>query len=136
MKKLRFTVPGKPQGKARPRHTKSGIVYTPKKTKDYEELIKTYYLLKAPMLMFADDNISLSITVWYDIPKSTPKGKAKDMLNGDIEPNKKPDIDNIVKVVIDALNGVAYNDDKQVIEVTAKKQYAANPMLIIDIRTI
>ena len=47
------------------------------------------------------------------------------MLEGEILPLKKPDMDNIVKVVADALNGVAYQDDKQVILVSAKKAYSA-----------
>lgn len=58
-------------------------------------------------------------------PKSVSKKKQKQMLEGEILPLKKPDMDNIVKVVVDALNGVAYHDDTQVILVSAKKAYSA-----------
>ena len=61
----------------------------------------------------------------FEPPKSTSKKKAQQMLAGELHVMKKPDIDNIVKVVADALNGVAYKDDIQIVFVAAKKAYSA-----------
>ena len=58
------------------------------------------------------------------------------MIKGEILPTKKPDIDNIMKVVLDALNGVAYFDDKQVCKVNFIKMYSEEPRLKILIRKI
>ena len=67
----------------------------------------------------------LRIVARFLPPKSVSKKKQKQMLEGEILPLKKPDMDNIVKVVADALNGVAYHDDTQIVLVSAKKAYSA-----------
>ena len=53
------------------------------------------------------------------------------MRNGDLMPAKKPDIDNIAKAVLDALNSVAYRDDTQIVELQIRKQYSEKPRLEI-----
>lgn len=53
------------------------------------------------------------------------------MLNGELLPAKKPDIDNIAKAVLDALNSVAYRDDTQIVELQIRKQYSEKPRLEI-----
>ena len=63
------------------------------------------------------------ITASFLPPKSASKRKKVEMLEGKIYPTKKPDIDNILKVVLDALNGLAYRDDSQVISCTVLKTY-------------
>lgn len=55
---------------------------------------------------------------------------------GKIFPTKKPDIDNVIKVIADALNGVAYDDDKQIIDVSARKVYSETPRVDVRIRII
>lgn len=80
--------------------------------------------------------MSLTITAYYKIPKSASKKKAYEMSSGKIVPTKKPDIDNIIKIVADALNGIAYYDDKQIISVYAKKAYSETPGVNVRIRII
>ena len=69
--------------------------------------------------------VTLRIVARFLPPKSVSKKRTKDMLAGQELPLKKPDIDNIVKVVADALNGVAYHDDTQIVYVVTKKAYSA-----------
>ena len=69
--------------------------------------------------------VTLRIVARFLPPKSGSKVMKKRMLEGEVFPLKKPDMDNIVKVVSDALNGVAYHDDTQVVLVVAKKAYSA-----------
>ena len=134
----RFFVPGKPQGKGRPRFTKAGHAYTPQKTVDYETLIAAEYCrLQKPMTNFEKmANVEIEIQAWFPIPKSDSKKEKARKLSGQILPRTKPDLDNITKAVLDALNGVAYYDDKQVVKVTASKIYGDQPGLLCTVTHI
>ena len=131
MRSVTFQVPGKPHGKARARTyynpaAKKHVSHTPDNTVLYENLIKDQFLNHADgFYMERGIPVTLRIVARFLPPKSVSKKKQKQMLEGEILPLKKPDMDNIVKVVADALNGVAYQDDKQVILVSAKKAYSA-----------
>ena len=121
---IEFTVPGEPFGKQRPRHSRvSGTTYTPKETKLHEQLIQWAYR-KAGGHKFPED------------PKSTPKYRRADMLSGKIRPTKKPNWDNIGKLVCDALNGVAYDDDKCVCEAVVRKFYGCEPRILVRLEDI
>lgn len=120
---ITFTVPGKPQGKGRPRFSR-GRTYTPKKTVEYEALIKRCYLLHGGVKL--EGAVRLRILVLYPIPKKTKAIDRQLMVQGHILPTKKPDGDNIEKAVADALNGVAYDDDSQIVKAYWEKRYAAD----------
>lgn len=75
--------------------------------------------------------IKVRIQAFYEVPKSCSKVRRTAMLNGELLPAKKPDIDNVVKAVLDALNKVAYRDDNQVVELQIRKQYSERPRLEI-----
>jgi Holliday junction resolvase RusA-like endonuclease len=122
-----FFVPGAPQGKGRARvamiagHARA---YTPEKTASYESLIKAQYHLMYPGELPILGEVNMEIRAWFEIPKSTSGKKAAAMLRQDINPTKKPDSDNIAKCVCDALNGIAYRDDTQIINLHISKRYA------------
>ncbi len=109
MQSICFTIPGKPQGKARARtfynpKTKGMSSMTPEKTVLYENLISTCYLQAAGEERFSDeDYLLVRIQAYFEPTKSISKKKREEMLQGMILPAKKPDIDNIVKSVLDAL---------------------------------
>lgn len=140
MDSILFSVPGPPQGKARARTVrgKGGqtFSYTPDKTVLYENLIKVSYLQVTKKLFNNKEPINVRITACFEPAKSTSKKKRMQMLSGEIKPTKKPDIDNIVKCILDGLNGVAYRDDTQVIEVSATKIYAERPEVRVEITVI
>jgi len=123
-----FVVPGQPQGKARARTTNFGS-YTPEKTVLYENYIKMCY--QQQFKECTDKPIEISITACFEPVKSVSKAQRLAMLNNLIPPTKKPDIDNIAKVVLDALNGIAYKDDKQVIKLNVYKKYFGRAELIV-----
>lgn len=139
MKSVQFHVPGKPQGKARARTVyssglKHSVTYTPDNDLLYENLIKTMYIHAAKGIKFDKEvPVALRIVARFEPPKSTSKKKKLQMLSGEIPVIKKPDIDNIVKVIADALNGVAYKDDTQIVFVAAKKTYSAEEGLDVTI---
>jgi Holliday junction resolvase RusA-like endonuclease len=115
-----FEIPGTPQGKARARTTKFGS-YTPEKTVLYENYIKLCYQQVSKVC--TDKPLEIFIESVFEPTKSTSKVQRQAMLSGLIKPTKKPDIDNIAKTVLDALNGIAYKDDTQVIKLTIDKSY-------------
>lgn len=119
-----FIVDGKPQGKQRPRFSRiSKTVYTPTKTAKYEKQIAKAYTESGGKCIPADCYVSVSVSAFFPIPKSYSKKKREDCLERILRPDKKPDMDNILKVVLDALNKVAYEDDKQVVELIGRKYY-------------
>lgn len=119
-----FIVDGKPQGKQRPRFSRiSKTVYTPTKTAKYEKQIAKAYTESGGKCIPAECYVSVSVSAFFPVPKSYSKKKREDCLERILKPDKKPDIDNILKVVLDALNDVAYEDDKQVVELIGRKYY-------------
>lgn len=101
----RFKVAEKVRGKARPRVTRYRA-FTPKETKTYESLVRGIYLSEVGKKH--NGRVAVFVDVYRALPKSRPK-------KVESEPDTiKPDCDNIGKIVLDALNGVAYDDDGQV----------------------
>mgnify|MGYP002866505950 CR=1 FL=1 len=118
-----FTVPGEPEGKARPKvNTVTRSAYTPKKTRTYEAKIKGCYSLQGGVKY--EGAVRVRIIAFFKIPKSYTKKKRELIEAGKLLPTKKPDGDNIAKAVFDALNGVAYDDDKQITSYEVMKRYA------------
>jgi Holliday junction resolvase RusA-like endonuclease len=136
---MRFTVYGKPQGKARARTVRNnGKVhsFTPKKTVEYEEKIKWAYIQAySPLTCFnALTPLSIQIAAFYEAPLSYTKNKKKRCYDGEISPTTKPDADNIAKCVCDALNGIAYKDDSAIVMLQVRKAYGEPARVEIEIR--
>lgn len=132
-----FTVEGKPQGKARARtfyDNRAGKMrsITPAQTRSYEDLIRWKYK-EAGGIYHGESTLQVAINAFYPIPQSFSKAKRKAAEMGILRPTTKPDCDNIIKVVLDALNGVAYYDDKQVVSVFCDKHYSEIGYLKIEI---
>ena len=133
--RISFTIYGQPVAKGRTKF--SGHVYTPPKTKEYEENVKALFLSNFGMLPFNKDaKLCVEIYAWYQIPKSKPKQVKENMRLEIIRPTVKPDLDNVIKIIMDALNGVAYPDDKQVVEIHAIKRYSDDPCVTVMIEEI
>lgn len=135
-----FRVIGKPQGKARARtfyNKKMGRMQsvTPEQTKSYEDLIRWSYK-DAGGEYLGEKTLKVNIRAFYEIPKSFSKKKKELAFAYKLRPTTKPDCDNIIKVVLDALNGVAYYDDKQVLEVSCEKYYNDIGCLVVEIEEI
>ncbi len=138
LRRIRFEVPGEPRGKERPRYSnKSKSMYTPSSTKNYEKLIALAYRAAYGNRSFRQgEPLKIYIWAYFAIPATDSIPKFKEKQSGKIRPTKKPDWDNIGKVVTDALNGVAYHDDAQIVEAVMKKFYSYNPRLEIIISSI
>lgn len=117
-----FEILGKVQAKERPRF--NGVsAYTPAKTKNYENWVKWSFLSAySNPTPIVENPIRVKIIAYFSIPKNTSKKKQQEMISGKIRPTIRPDVDNIVKSILDSLNGIAYSDDKQVVETIVEKK--------------
>lgn len=135
--KIAMTIPGEPQGKARPRFdSRNRRTYTPKKTKDYEDLIATVYQMRSRGATFGDRPVVLLVRAQMGVPKSDSAKTMLQKLQNMIRPTKKPDWDNIGKIVCDALNGLAWHDDAQIVDARVQKFYSDEPRVEIIIKDL
>lgn len=119
---MQFVIPGLPKGKGRPRFTRNGRTYTPKETILYENLVAASYDGEK-----FDGDLCAKIVCYFPIPKSVSKKKREEMLTEKVYYNHKPDCDNLAKIILDSLNGIAYDDDKQVVRLEIAKYYSDRP---------
>ena len=134
--KIELTVPGEPQGKLRAKAVRIGkhiSTYTPDKTVKYETYIRELFATKYPEFVPLENALLLKFIAWVSIPKSTSKKKKILMQKGEIRPTKKPDIDNIFKVILDALQSLAFRNDSQFVAALPLKYYSERPRLEIKI---
>lgn len=136
---VKFKIPGSPIGKQRPRMCRingKSITYTPKETKKYEQLVRASYTAVSTAQFSKNVPLEISITALFSIPKRKSKDQKRLMLSGAIFPTRKPDGDNIVKIILDGLNKVAYEDDAQVCKIHFTKGYAENPEVNVEIKNM
>lgn len=113
-------VEGTIKGKARPRVFGKHAI-TPEDTVNYENWVKICYQQQDGRCI--DGPVKATINVYHKIPKSCTKKRLKAIREGLDYPQKKPDADNIAKIILDSLNGIAYKDDSQVIELGIIKRW-------------
>jgi len=132
---MKFEVVGSPVGKKRPKFsTIHGYAQAVKAKEDviYENLVKvSFQQAKTVDYDLFNKPIKMKITAFFAVLKSFSKKKIEQALQGTISPVTKPDVDNIAKIICDALNDVAYKDDTQIVELTIVKKYAMEPKVEI-----
>jgi Holliday junction resolvase RusA-like endonuclease len=131
---LQLVIPGEPCGKQRPRFVMAtGRTYTPGKTVNAETFIKELFAQAYPGFVPLKCALAVTVIAYMGIPVSAPKTQRVLMLSQKMWPTKKPDADNILKLVADALGGLAYVDDKQIVTAHFHKVYSDRPRLEINI---
>jgi Holliday junction resolvase RusA-like endonuclease len=133
---LTFHIHTIPVPKGRPKFSKIGgfvRTYTPKKTQDFEIEVR-----EAAKQAMTREPLETPLAVYLyfrlPIPKSYPKKRIAACLAGSERPTKKPDLDNLAKSVLDALNGVIYQDDSQIVSLHMTKVYSQHPGIDLLIR--
>lgn len=132
----RFEILGKPMAKQRPHFTKQGYAYTPKQTANYENLVRYTYQSQFSTLPKLEGYIEANITAIFEIPKSYSKKKTKELLEGHDNYDHKPDLDNIAKIILDSLNGIAYKDDAQITILHLNKEYGEQAKVVVELKEI
>ncbi len=134
---IEFTIEGSPMGKERPKFARRGKftkTYTPKKTREYEDKVKIEYNKSFRGVSFGNKPIVVNIVGIFSVPKSTSKKKTKELIGQPFD--KKPDSDNMGKIVLDPLNNLAFDDDKQVTDLEVIKRYGYNPRVEVNIKNV
>ena len=133
---LRFTVPGAPQGKGRPRIGKVGQharMFTPQKTVAYEGMVAHAAQLALAGGPLLDGPVGANVFLDCPVPASWSDKKQRMALSGEMLPTSKPDCDNVVKAIFDGLNGVAWRDDVLVVDLRVRKRFAATPCVRVEV---
>ena len=124
---FQLTIPGNPIPQKRPKFSSRGKfvqVYNPgKKDQDVIKILLKQIWEHEPI----SDPVELDITFYMPIPKGTSKIKYKEMVSDQINHVKKPDVDNLLKTVLDCMNDIVFEDDRQVHKITANKRYGETP---------
>ena len=123
-------VPGEavPQGRPRFGH---GRTYDPQKSRKYKEKVKCIARCNAPESP-TTHAVRLTLVIYRAVPKSWSRRKRADAIADKIRPTTRPDVSNVIKGIEDALNGVWYADDSQIVEYgVIGKWYAESPRVYV-----
>lgn len=113
-----------------------GRMYTPSATQKFEQKVKNAFLENYRLEKLLEKPIKVLIIVEIEPPKSISKKKRFELIEEVINYTKKPDIDNIAKIVLDGLNGVAYKDDSQVCKLEIIKRYDYENRILVELEEI
>lgn len=132
---VRMFIPGPVVGKGRPRFVRrTGHAFTPEKTARYEAILAHAMGEAMAGQEPVDAAIHVSIDIYCEVPASWSKRKREQALAGDLAPQSKPDLDNVLKGVGDAGNGVIWKDDARITSALVKREFAVQPGLRIEAR--
>lgn len=131
MSAVHLVVPGEPCAKQRPRFTRAGHTYTPKKTLNAEAVIRERFAAEYPGFVPMSGPVHMTVLAYFGIPASWSGKRKVEALAGRTLPTKRPDADNIYKLAADGLNALAYGDDAQIVSATVQKAYSDRPRLEI-----
>jgi len=136
---IRFEVAGEPQGKRRARFVRAGHFiksYADPKTVSYEVYIREMFCIAHPGFVPLEElALSVEIMAFCSMPKSVSKKKRERMTAGELRPAKKPEADNLAKVIMDALTGLAFRNDSQVVRLIVEKAYSERPRVEVEMRS-
>ena len=134
---IKFEILGEPKGKGRPKFSRQGKfvkTYTPETTVNYENWVKICFQEAKQEKL--SGQLQAVISCYFNTPNGYSKKKKEQALNGDIRPTKKPDIDNIAKIILDSLNGLAYEDDKDIVDCKIEKWFGEESKVIVEIQEV
>lgn len=135
--KYSFEIKEKAIGKQRPRYSsKTHKMYTPTKTSTFEEKVKWSFKSKYNVeTELSTKPFKATIIAVFKPAESLSKKKKQELLTK-VDYTKKPDADNIAKIILDSLNGLAYKDDSQVSALLVLKDYGEENKIIVELEEI
>lgn len=135
---IRLTIPGEPVAQGRPRFSRRGkyvSTYDPPKSRGYKEYIKQIARQELHIEPLTG-SIRINVKVYIGIQKAGSKLTRRKKQDGIIRPTVKPDTDNYYKAVSDALTGILWEDDNQIVEIHVGKWYSDQPRVEIEVEEI
>jgi Holliday junction resolvase RusA-like endonuclease len=135
---IKFEIPGEPQGKRRARFVRAGHfvrTYADPKTVNYETFVREMFCVAHPGFVPLEGGLAVEIRAFLGMPKAVSKVKRGMMESGELRPTKKPEADNIAKVILDALTGLTFKNDSQVVRLVVEKAYSERPRTEVEVRS-
>lgn len=135
---LVFTIPGEPTGKGRARaaRTKFGVrMFTPEKTRSYEAIVRSIAAEAMGTMTPIEGPVAMHLRAYFSPPKSLKKADRKLANAEELPVTKKPDASNVMKAIEDAMNGIVFKDDSQIVLATICKLYSPRPRVEVEIST-
>jgi len=135
---IKFTVFGEAVAQGRPRFTTiagHAKAYDPQTSRNYKQIVRDEALKHKPPMPL-QEAINLRVIIYKGIPKSFSQKRHKLASDGSLRPVTKPDVDNVVKGIKDALKSVIWRDDSQVVALVAEKYYSDTPRIEIEISEV
>jgi Holliday junction resolvase RusA-like endonuclease len=126
-------VSGEPVAKGRARMTRKGFAYTPAATRKYEAHARLAAQLAMDGRPPLDMPVRIELLVELPVPASWSKRKAESAIAGSVRPTSRPDVDNYVKSILDAINTIVVADDAQVVDLRAVKKFGITPKMVATI---
>ncbi len=130
-----FTIPGVPVAKGRPRFG-NGRAYTPQRTRYAESKSQGAALeaMNKARLRPTAGPVEVQLEFYFPVPASWPQHKRQRVISGELKPASRPDLDNLAKQVTDAMNGIVYIDDAQIVSLSARKWFSQAPETRVIVR--
>ena len=132
---MRLVIPGEPVAQGRPRATRQGRVYDPETSRNYKAYVRLLASQKKGVARLSGP-LSVKITAVFSIPKSKPKKFKAAALELKELPTKRPDVDNLAKIVCDSVNGILWDDDCQIVELSVRKIYGEAPRVEMEVEKV
>lgn len=132
---IQFEIPGQPVAQGRPRaSTRGGHVrmYDPPKSKQYKQLVRSAAIPYAPKEPL-EGPLEVRMIFYRQNLKSFTKKQTQEAADGICRPTTKPDTSNYIKGIEDALNGLMWKDDSQIVTLVAEKYYSDDPRVFVEI---
>lgn len=128
-------IPIEPVEQQRPRATNRGghvQIYDPPKVKKFKKEVAEF-INQQPLPRFENVELSVQIKFFRKIQKSLTKKERKYRLSHVHRPVVKPDLDNYTKSILDALNGLLWDDDAKIVHLELDKYYSEQPRIEIEV---
>lgn len=132
---IQFTVWGDAVGQGRPRFSRAGgfvKAYDPPDSREYKKYVKLMASQNRPHKPI-EGPIELKLVIYRPLLKSMSKKKKAEAVAGTLRPIKKPDVDNVAKGIMDAMTGIIWADDKQVVSLQVSKFYSDRPRVEVQV---
>lgn len=137
VKEFKLTIPGQPVPQGRPRFSSKPFphAYDPKTSRDYKKLVSECAKRNKPSELFTGA-LEVRVDIYKKSLKSFNRAQARDAQAQILRPITKPDADNYAKGILDALKGIVWSDDGQVVKLTCEKFYSEEPRADISVRPL
>jgi Holliday junction resolvase RusA-like endonuclease len=133
---IKLTIPGVPVAKQRARVTRRGFAFTPAKTVHYETYVRELFAVQYPDFEPLTGPVVLRLWAYFPVPKGTSRRIRQLMESGFIKRDKRPDVDNLLKIFADSMNGLAYADDGQIASASIEKLYSGRPRVEVELEKV